>query len=111
MGVRDYVGKNRFPGVLLGLSGGVDSALTLAIAVDALGASRVRAVMMPSQYSASISLEDAREMAGIVGVRYDEIPIEPMFGAFLASLARRVRGTCAPTRPRRTSRRASAARC
>ena len=65
MGVRDYVGKNRFPGVLLGLSGGVDSALTLAVAVDALGADRVRAVMMPSQYSASISLEDARDMAAI----------------------------------------------
>jgi NAD+ synthetase len=87
MGVRDYVAKNGFPGVLLGLSGGVDSALTLAIAVDALGAQRVRAVMMPSQYSASISLEDAREMARIVGVRYDEIPIGPMFEAFLASLA------------------------
>jgi len=87
MGVRDYVSKNRFPGVLLGLSGGVDSALTLAVAVDALGAERVRAVMMPSQYSASISLEDAREMAGIVGVRYDEISIGPMFGAFLGSLA------------------------
>jgi NAD+ synthetase len=87
MGVRDYVGKNRFPGVLLGLSGGVDSALTLAIAVDALGPERVRAVMMPSQYSASISLEDAREMAGIVGVRYDEIAIEPMFRAFLDALA------------------------
>jgi NAD+ synthetase len=87
MGVRDYVGKNRFPGVLLGLSGGIDSALTLAVAVDALGPERVRAVMMPSQYSASISLEDAREMAGIVGVRYDEIPIQPMFDAFLSSLA------------------------
>ena len=87
MGVRDYVGKNRFPGVLLGLSGGVDSALTLAIAVDALGAERVRAVMLPSKYSASISLDDAREMARIVGVRYDEIPIGPMFDAFLASLA------------------------
>jgi len=87
MGVRDYVEKNRFPGVLLGLSGGVDSALTLAVAVDALGADRVRAVMMPSQYSASISLEDAREMAGIVGVRYDEIAIGPMFDAFLRSLA------------------------
>jgi NAD+ synthetase len=87
MGVRDYVGKNRFPGVLLGLSGGVDSALTLAIAVDALGAERVRAVMMPSQYSAAISLEDARAMAGIVGVRYDEISIEPMFDAFLTSLS------------------------
>jgi NAD+ synthase (glutamine-hydrolysing) len=87
MGVRDYVSKNRFPGVLLGLSGGVDSALTLAVAVDALGRERVRAVMMPSQYSASISLEDAREMAAIVGVRYDEIPIGPMFGAFLESLS------------------------
>ena len=85
-GVRDYVGKNRFPGVLLGLSGGVDSALTLAVAVDALGHERVRAVMLPSKYSASISLEDAREMARIVGVRYDEIPIGPMFDAFLASL-------------------------
>ena len=79
MGVRDYVGKNRFPGVLLGLSGGVDSALTLAVAVDALGADRVRALMLPSPYNAPISLDDAREMAGIVGVRYDEIPIEPVF--------------------------------
>jgi len=87
MGVRDYVGKNGFPGVILGLSGGVDSALTLAIAVDAIGASRVRAVMMPSQFSAAISLEDAREMARIVGVRYDEISIGPMFEAFLGALA------------------------
>ena len=87
MGVRDYVGKNRFPGVLLGLSGGVDSALTLAIAVDALGPERVRALMLPSKYSAAMSLEDARAMAAIVGVRYDEIPIGPMFDAFLASLA------------------------
>jgi len=87
MGVRDYVGKNRFPGVLLGLSGGVDSALTLAVAVDALGRERVRAVMMPSPYNAPISLEDARTMAGILDVRYDEIPIEPMMRAFGASLA------------------------
>ena len=87
MGVRDYVGKNRFPGVLLGLSGGVDSALTLAVAVDALGADRVRALMLPSPYNAPISLDDAREMAGIVGVRYDEIPIEPVFAAFLDALA------------------------
>ncbi len=87
MGVRDYVGKNRFPGVLLGLSGGVDSALTLAVAVDALGRDRVRAVMLPSPYNAAISLTDAREMAGIVGVRYDEIPIEPVFTAFLDALA------------------------
>jgi NAD+ synthase (glutamine-hydrolysing) len=87
MGVRDYVGKNRFPGVLLGLSGGVDSALTLAVAVDALGRDRVRALMLPSPYNAPISLEDARAMAGIVGVRYDEISIEPVFGAFLDALA------------------------
>lgn len=87
MGVRDYVDKNRFPGVLIGLSGGIDSALTLAVAVDALGRDRVRAVMLPSRYNASISLDDAREMAGIVGVRYDEIPIEPAFNAYLATLA------------------------
>jgi NAD+ synthase (glutamine-hydrolysing) len=87
MGVRDYVRKNRFPGVLLGLSGGVDSALTLAVAVDALGRDKVRALMLPSQFNASISLDDAREMAGILGVRYDEIPIEPVFSAFLETLA------------------------
>jgi NAD+ synthase (glutamine-hydrolysing) len=92
MGVRDYVLRNRFPGVLLGLSGGVDSALTLAVAVDALGRERVRAVMLPSQYNAAISLEDARAMAGIVGVRYDEIPIGPMFDAFQSSLAREFSG-------------------
>jgi NAD+ synthase/NAD+ synthase (glutamine-hydrolysing) len=86
-GVRDYVGKNRFPGVLLGLSGGIDSALTLAIAVDALGRDRVRAVMLPSRYNAQISLDDAREMAGILGVRYDEMPIEGPFKAFLDTLA------------------------
>jgi len=92
MGVRDYVGKNRFPGVLLGLSGGVDSALVLAVAVDALGAERVRAVMMPSAYTRSISLEDAREMAEIAGVRYSEIPIEPMFESYLAALAGEFKG-------------------
>jgi NAD+ synthase/NAD+ synthase (glutamine-hydrolysing) len=86
MGVRDYVGKNRFPGVLLGLSGGIDSALTLAVAVDALGRERVRAVMLPSRYNAQISLDDAREMAGILGVRYDEMPIEGPFNAFLDRL-------------------------
>jgi NAD+ synthase (glutamine-hydrolysing) len=93
MGVRDYVGKNRFPGVLLGLSGGIDSALTLAVAVDALGPDRVRAVMLPSHFNAPISLEDARAMADIVGVRYDEIPIEPMFQAFLGALATEFKGT------------------
>jgi NAD+ synthase (glutamine-hydrolysing) len=87
LGVRDYVGKNGFPGALLGLSGGIDSALVLAIAVDALGADRVRTVMMPSPYTADISWIDAREMAQRMGVRYDEISILPEFEAFKASLA------------------------
>jgi NAD+ synthase (glutamine-hydrolysing) len=84
--VRDYIGKNAFPGALLGLSGGIDSALVLAIAVDALGADRVRAVMMPSPYTADISWIDARDMAKRMRVRYDEISIVPEFEAFLASL-------------------------
>jgi NAD+ synthase (glutamine-hydrolysing) len=87
VGTRDYLRKNGFPGALLGLSGGVDSALTLAIACDALGPERVRAVMMPSQYTAQMSLDDAAEMARRVGVRYDVIPIRPVFDAFLAALA------------------------
>jgi NAD+ synthase (glutamine-hydrolysing) len=87
LGVRDYVGKNGFPGALLGLSGGIDSALVLAIAVDALGKDRVRAVMMPSPYTADISWIDARDMAARLGVRYDEIDIRPHFEAFKASLA------------------------
>ncbi len=87
VGVRDYIGKNGFPGVLIGLSGGVDSALVLAVACDALGADRVRAVMMPSRYTADISTTDAAEMARRVGVRYDEIAIAPMFDAFRTSLA------------------------
>lgn len=92
MGVRDYVEKNRFPGVLLGLSGGIDSALTLAVAVDALGRERVRAVMLPSTYNAAMSLEDARTMAGILGVRYDEIPIDGALQAFRQALADDFRG-------------------
>jgi NAD+ synthase (glutamine-hydrolysing) len=87
LGVRDYIGKNGFPGVLLGLSGGIDSALVLAIAVDALGADKVRAIMMPSPYTADISWIDARDMAHRLGVRYDEISIVPEFEAFKASLA------------------------
>jgi NAD+ synthase (glutamine-hydrolysing) len=87
LGVRDYLGKNGFPGVLLGLSGGIDSALVLAIAVDALGPDKVRAIMMPSPYTASISLEDAREMARRLGVRYDEYSIVPQFEAFLTTLS------------------------
>jgi NAD+ synthase (glutamine-hydrolysing) len=92
LGVRDYIGKNGFPGVLLGLSGGIDSALVLAIAVDALGKDRVRAVMMPSPYTADISWIDARDMAARLGVRYDEIAIAPQFEAFKASLAKEFAG-------------------
>jgi NAD+ synthase (glutamine-hydrolysing) len=94
-GVRDYIGKNRFPGAIIGLSGGIDSALVLAIAVDALGPKRVRAVMMPSAYTADISWIDARDMAARLGVRYDEIPITPMFEAFEHSLAPQFAG-CSP---------------
>ncbi|NQW66348.1 MAG: NAD+ synthase [Burkholderiales bacterium] len=86
LGVRDYLGKNRFPGALIGLSGGIDSALVLAIAVDALGPENVRCVMMPSPYTADISLVDARDMARRMGVRYDEKSIVPMFDAFLQTL-------------------------
>ena len=86
LGVRDYIGKNRFPGVLLGLSGGIDSALTLAVAVDALGADKVHAIMMPSPYTAQISLDDSREMVKILGVRYDEFPIEPVLQGYLTAL-------------------------
>jgi NAD+ synthase (glutamine-hydrolysing) len=92
LGVRDYLGKNGFPGALIGLSGGIDSALVLAIAADALGADKVRAVMMPSQFTADISWLDARALTDKLGVRYDEIPIKPAFDAFLSSLAGEFRG-------------------
>ena len=92
LGVRDYIGKNGFPSVILGLSGGIDSALVLALAVDALGKDRVRCVMMPSPYTADISWIDAREMAERLGVRYDEISIVPEFEAFKASLALEFKG-------------------
>jgi NAD+ synthase (glutamine-hydrolysing) len=86
LGVRDYIGKNGFAGAVIGLSGGVDSALTLCIAVDAIGASQVEAVMMPSRYTAAMSLEDARSQAEALGVKYSTLPIEPMFEAFLDAL-------------------------
>lgn len=86
LGVRDYVNKHGFPGVVMGLSGGVDSALTLAIAVDALGADRVHAVMMPSRYTSSMSLEDAAEEARVLGVNHSELSIEGMFEATLGTL-------------------------
>jgi NAD+ synthase (glutamine-hydrolysing) len=87
LGVRDYVSKNGFRGAIIGLSGGIDSALTLAIAVDALGADEVHAVMMPSRFTSAMSLEDAGAEARALGVAYDEISIEPLFASFLQSLS------------------------
>ena len=87
LGVHDYIEKNGFPGVVLGLSGGIDSALTLAIAADALGSKRVRVVMMPSEFTADISLMDVAQMVKTLRVRYSEIHIKPMFDSFIAALA------------------------
>lgn len=87
LGLGDYVRKNRFPGVILGLSGGIDSAIAAAIAVDALGPEMVRAVMMPSPYTSAESLEDAAEVARLLHIRLDEIPISPAMAAFDQSLA------------------------
>ena len=87
LGLRDYVNKNRFPGVLLGLSGGIDSALTAVVAADALGPERVRAVMMPSPYTSVESLEDAAETARLLGIRLDTVSIEPAMAAFDGMLA------------------------
>ncbi|MDP2153115.1 MAG: NAD+ synthase [Methylotenera sp.] len=87
LGLADYVNKNGFPGVVIGLSGGVDSALTLALAVDAIGADKVHAVMMPSEFTADISVNDAREMAEIVGIEYSEIAIKPLYEAYLTALS------------------------
>lgn len=92
LGLQDYVNKNKFPGVVLGLSGGIDSALTLAIAVDALGKERVKAVMMPSEFTAGISVEDAAEMARLVGVEYSVLPIKPLFDGFCGTLAEEFAG-------------------
>ena len=82
LGLRDYVEKNGFPGVLIGLSGGVDSAITAAVAVDALGPDRVRCVMMPSPYTSQESLEDAAEAAKLMGVHLDDVGIQPAMSAF-----------------------------
>ncbi len=97
VGVRDYIQKNRFPGVLLGLSGGIDSALTLAVAVDALGADKVLAVMMPSPYTAQISIDDSREMVKLLGVRYEELNILPTFTALQDTLSPLFKGLPADT--------------
>lgn len=87
LGVKDYVNKNGFKGAVLGLSGGIDSAVTLAVAADALGADRVEAVMMPFRYTAQMSLDDAEAEASRLGVRYSVLPIESMYDAFMATLA------------------------
>lgn len=97
LGVRDYLGKNGFPSAVIGMSGGIDSALTLAIAVDALGADRVRAVMMPSPYTAEISWIDSRDMVARLGVRYDEFNINQCFNAFKSTLAEEFRGRAEDT--------------
>ena len=95
LGLRDYVGKSRFPGVILGLSGGIDSAICAAVAVDALGADRVRAVMMPSPYTSRESLDDAAEVARLLGIRLDTISIEPAMQAFAGMLAPQFEGRAA----------------
>ena len=97
LGVRDYVEKNSFPGVVLGLSGGIDSAVTLAVAVDALGADRVQAVMMPFKYTADMSVEDAGEQAATMGVEYDVISIERIYEMFMSGLSGQFEGTKADT--------------
>jgi len=93
LGLRDYAGKNGFPGVVLGLSGGIDSALTLALAVDALGKDHVHAVMMPFAWTAAMSMEDAEQQANTLGVRYSVIPIASMYESFIAALADEFAGT------------------
>jgi NAD+ synthase (glutamine-hydrolysing) len=96
-GVRDYVNKHRFPGVVMGLSGGIDSALTLAIAVDALGRDRVQVVMMPSRYTSDMSQDDASAQARNMGVQYSSISIEGMFDATLTALQKEFAGRAPDT--------------
>jgi len=96
-GIRDYIEKNGFPGVLLGLSGGIDSALTLALAVDALGAGRVTAVMMPTRYTSQLSLDGARAQAKRLGVEYHVIDIEATYQSFVAALTPAFAGKAADT--------------
>lgn len=106
LGVRDYIEKNGFKGIVLGLSGGIDSALTLAIAVDAIGKDRVEAVMMPFKYTSSMSMEDAKLEADALGVSYKVLPIEPMYDAFMLTLEDEFAGL-----PRDTTEENLQARC
>ena len=109
LALRDYVNKNRFPGVVLGLSGGIDSALSAAVAVDALGAERVRCVMLPSRYTSRESLEDADACARLLGVRYETIEIERAVAAMGETLSPHLRRHRRPTPPKKISSRACAA--
>lgn len=97
LGVRDYIEKNKFPGAIIGLSGGIDSAITLAIAVDAMGSQRVEAVMMPSPYTSELSLKDAKHEAGLLGVEYHVLSIEPVYNMFLETLKDEFAGVEADT--------------
>ena len=97
LGLRDYVNKNRFPGVLIGMSGGIDSALSAAVAADALGTDRVHCVMMPSPFTSQDSLDDAAECAGLLGVRLDTVSIEPAMDAFKTMLENQFQGQSADT--------------
>ena len=110
LGLRDYVDKNRFPGVVLGLSGGIDSALCAAMAVDALGPERVHCVMLPYRYTSNESLSDAAECAERLGVRYDIVPIVRAGRRLRGGAEAAVRRAARATSPRRTSRAAPAAR-
>lgn len=93
LATRDYINKNGFNGAILGLSGGIDSGLTVAIAADAIGKDRVQAVMMPFRYTAEMSIHDAKEQAELLGVEFDIVSIEPMFDAFMAQLQPMFEGT------------------
>lgn len=97
MSTRDYINKNGFNGAILGLSGGIDSGLTVAIAVDAIGKERVQAVMMPFRYTSEMSIHDAKEQAELLGVEFDIVSIEPMFDAFMAQLSPMFEGTAVDT--------------
>ncbi len=111
LGLRDYVDKNGFPGVVMGLSGGIDCALFAAMAVDALGPERVHCVMLPYRYTSNESLADAADCAEALGVRYDIVPIAEPVEGFSARRWPRCSRAASPTSPRRTSRAACAARC
>ena len=94
---RDYIEQNGFPGAVLGLSGGIDSALTLAIAADAIGADKVQALMLPFRYTAGMSVDDATEQARTMGIEFDVVSIEPMYDAYMAQLSPLFAGRAADT--------------